>query len=382
MVVAEASGDTLGAGLIAALKKYYPDLLIEGIAGPKMQALGARTLFPMESLSVMGIFEVLKHIPRILWIRFKLYRHFSKIKPDLFVGIDAPDFNLRLEKKLRKKGIKTVHYTSPSVWAWRAWRIHTIAKSVDLMLTLLPFENAIYEKHDIPVKFVGHPLADQIPAETDKIKARELLHLPPEGRVMAILPGSRERELHYLSELFIKTAKCSLQHYPDLRFVVPMVNEARYQQFYEFWQKTAPEIPFILLEGKADLAMTAADVVLVASGTATLEAMLLKRPMIVAYRTAALSAYIVKCLIKVDWVSLPNLIAGKKIVPEYIHYTATVDNLVEALRNYLDNPHLIEETKHTFSMLNQRLRCNASESAAKAILEVISPQMSRNIYRD
>ncbi len=371
IVAGEESGDILGAGLVHALCKQYPDLIIEGIGGTRMQQAGARSLFPMEALNVMGLFEVIKHIPRILSIRQQLYRYFCKFPPDVFIGIDAPDFNLTLAKKLHQQGIKTVHYTSPSVWAWRSWRIRKIARAVDLMLTLLPFENTIYEKHQIPVKFVGHPLADAIPLRSDQQLARQQLQLAQSGRVMAILPGSRRFELHYLSKLLIQTAKACLAKYPDLQFVVPLVNKKRRQQFYAIWQTVAPEIPFILVDGQAQSVMAAADVVLLASGTATLECMLIKRPMVVSYRVSAITAWLVNQLLNVRMVALPNLIANQRIVPEYIHYTATVDNLVNAISDYLDHPQQVTALIDKFDRMHHVLRRDASQQAAQAIIELI-----------
>lgn len=372
IVAGETSGDLLGAQLIQALRTYYPNMIIEGIGGQRMQQAGVRSLFPLEALSVMGISEVIRHIPHILSIRRRLYRHFCQQLPDVFIGIDAPDFNLTLARKLRKKGIKTVHYVSPSVWAWRKWRIHKIKRSIDLMLTLLPFETQIYQQHHIPVKFVGHPLADLIPFTSDKVAAREQLQLPAQVRVIAMLPGSRRVELNYLSELFINTAKAMLLNYPDLRFVVPVVNAQRRQQFTEIWQRVAPDLPFVIIDGQAQLAMTAADVVLLASGTATLETMLVKRPMVVAYRASAVTAMLIRWLVKIDMASLPNLIANKRLVPEYLQQEATVDNLVTALTQYLDNPEKVTGLIKEFSNMHQLLQCDASKQAASAIEKLLS----------
>lgn len=370
IVAGEISGDNLGAGLIEALRCYYPDLIIEGVAGKAMQAAGAKSLYPLETLSVMGFTEVIRHVPAILAIRRGLYRHFCADPPDLFIGIDAPDFNLTLEEKLRKKGIKTVHYTSPSVWAWRSWRIHKIKRAVDLMLTLLPFENPIYEQHHVPVKFVGHPLADRIPMVSDQASARVTLGLPQDKPIMAILPGSRRMELRYLSRLFLETAKVCLEKYPDLQFVVPAANQVCYDLFYKAWQVVDPTLPITLIQGQAKEAMAAANVVLLASGTATLECMLVKRPMVVSYKGSEMSAQIVKRLLKIDMAALPNLIAGKRLVPEFIQYTAKVPYLSRALLDYLDHPDqhaLINE----FTELHTRLRCQASIEATKAIVALL-----------
>lgn len=231
IVAGEASGDLLGANLIRAIQAINPHIKFEGIAGPQMIAAGCQSLFPMEKLSVMGLVEVLKHLPEILNIRRKLLKHFLENPPDLFIGIDAPDFNLSLEQALKKTGISTVHYVSPTVWAWKQWRLKKIAKSVDLMLTLLPFESRFYEEKNIPVQFIGHPFADEISLQIDKASLRKALNLPTDKKIIALLPGSRVNEINYLGELFIQTAEWCLQREPNLLFVAPMVNEARYQQF-------------------------------------------------------------------------------------------------------------------------------------------------------
>ena len=371
IVAGETSGDQLAADLIFALRKKHSNLIVEGIAGPRLMEAGCKPLFPMEKIAVMGLFEVLGSLPTILQIRHQLIKHFIANPPDIFIGVDAPDFNLTVEEKLKKHGIKTVHYVSPSVWAWRQSRLKKIKRADDLMLTLLPFEAQFYEKNNIPVKFVGHYLADRIPIEIDRATARQALNLPQDATVVALLPGSRANEIKYLSEVFIRTAQLCAKQIPNLIFVAPMVNHERRQQFKAILQQIAPELSIKLVDEKSQLVMQAADAILLASGTATLEAMLFKRPMVVAYRMSNLTYALAKRLIKVPYISLPNLLAGKKIVPELIQADATPENLTQALLNYLQNPREVKELKNEFTRLHETLRLNASEHAADAILNLI-----------
>lgn len=373
IVAGEASGDLLGAGLIQALRVLHPNIQIEGIAGPRMIASGCKPLFPMESLAVMGLVEVLGRLPSILRIRKYLYQHFLANPPDVFIGIDAPDFNLTLEQKLKSAGIKTVHYVSPSVWAWRQSRLKKIARAVDLMLTLLPFEERFYVEHHIPVKFVGHPLADTIPLQSDRILARQQFGLKAQDTVVALLPGSRLGEINYLGEAFIRTAlKCYAQR-PNLIFIAPMINAKRREQFAAITQRIAPQLPLRLLDGEAQLAMTAADVVLLASGTATLEAMLVKRPMVVAYRLSPITYHIVRKLVNVSRIALPNLLStNQNLVPEFIQKDATPENLSAAVLNYLDHPDLMNQVLTEYTRLHKILQRDASHQAAEAILQLIN----------
>ncbi len=376
IVTGEASGDLLGAGLITAIKQQYPDAIFEGIAGPQMIAAGASSLFPMDRLSVMGIVEVLGRYRELLGIRRQLAMHFKQNPPDAFIGIDAPDFTLGLEKQLRVAGIKTVHYVSPSVWAWRQWRMKKIAVSTGLMLTLFPFEARFYQKYQVPVHFVGHPLADTIPLVVDKQAARQPLNLSTDTEILALLPGSRSNELHYLARPFIETA-CWLQvRRPNLEFIVPLVNNERRTQFEQAMAEIKAqgrELPRLtLIDGQSREVMAAADVVLLASGTAALEAMLLKRPMVVAYKLAPLTYWLAKRLVKVENVSLPNLLANETLVPELIQDEATPENLGQKLLAYFENPSIIDNLNQRFTDIHQTLRQDASQQAADAILQQIA----------
>ena len=371
IVAGEASGDILGAGLIAAIKKRFPDSTFEGIAGPAMIEQGAKSLFPMDRLSVMGIIEVLGRYRELLGIRSKLVDHFIHNPPDVFIGIDAPDFNLGLEKQLRNSGTKTVHYVSPSVWAWRQRRVKKIANGTDLMLTLFPFEEQFYQEHKVPVSFVGHPLADTIPLDTSKNLARQSLSLSTEGEILALLPGSRSNELQYLAEPFIETVRWLRVHKPNLEVVIPLANRQRREQFEISLANITDAPTLTLVDGQSREVMAAADVVLLASGTAALEAMLLKRPMVVAYKLSPITYWIAKWLVKVENVSLPNLLAGETLVPEFIQHQATPESLGKAVLELFQNPQEAENICQRFDGIHQSLRKNASNKAADAILGLI-----------
>ncbi len=373
MVAGEMSGDLLGAGLIRELKKAYPNAHFVGIGGKKMQAEGFESLFPMERLAVMGIVDVLGSLFELLKIRRQLKQYFLDNKPDVFIGIDAPDFNLDLEAKLKTAGIKTVHYVSPSVWAWRQGRIKKIAVSVDLMLTLLPFEAKFYQDHGVPVQFVGHPLADQIPIEVDQTKARQQLGYQNDDRLIAILPGSRRGELKFLGPVFCDTLSALMSKDPTLNFVIPAANDKRKQEIESLldernlpYGKSDPLNKIKVIPGQAQTAMAAADAVLLASGTATLEAMLLKKPMVVAYKWSRFTHAIISRMVKTPFVSLPNLLANKMLVEELIQEKANVASLLPALENVLNNEKnkLIKEE---FTRLHQSIRCGGDEKAAAAV---------------
>lgn len=374
IVAGELSGDLLGAGLMAALRAHYPQLHFTGVGGPAMLAQGFRTAAPLERLAVMGLVEVLRHLPDLLALRRQLYRQFIADPPLVFVGIDAPDFNLGLERRLRAHGIPTVHYVSPSVWAWRPWRVRKIARAVDLMLTLFPFEAAFYREHGVPVRAVGHPLADAIPLRSDPMTARRALGLPvmaDDAPLVALLPGSRLGEVGRLGPLLLETAVWLNARRPDLRFVLPAATPRLHEVLAGMWAERAPALSLTLAQGQSRAAMAAADVVVLASGTATLEAMLLKRPMVVAYRVAPLTAWIARRLVTVVHFALPNLLAGRELVPEFIQDAATVENLGPAVLRWLDDATAREELVADFDSLHVGLRRDASRQAAAAIAELL-----------
>ncbi|MBL4606386.1 MAG: lipid-A-disaccharide synthase [Pseudomonadales bacterium] len=370
IVVGEMSGDTLGVGLMREIKKHYPHAHFVGIGGDKMIAEGFHSLFPMERLAVMGIVDVLKRLPELLGIRKKLRKLFLTYPPNVFIGIDAPDFNLNLESALHAGGVKTVHYVSPSVWAWRQGRIKKIAKAVDLMLTLLPFEARFYEKHDVPVRFVGHPLADCIPLEKAEKTARLSYGYAENQRLIAVLPGSRSSEIKYMAPVFIEAIKWCLQHQPDLEFIIPAANAARKIQLLQLMNDETQSLPIRIVEGQAHEVMAASDAVLVASGTATLEAMLLKKPMVVAYRWHAFTHAIISRMIKTAHISLPNLLAGKELVPELIQDQVTAERLGATLLNVMtaENEQILLEE---FSAIHHVLRRDGDCLAAEAVLKLI-----------
>ncbi len=371
IVAGELSGDILGAGLIHALREHYPNARFIGIAGPKMMAAGCETLFDMEELAVMGLVEVLGRLPRLLKIRKQLVEQFIANKPDIYIGIDAPDFNLRVEKPLKAAGIKTVQYVSPSVWAWRQKRIFKIAEATNLVLSLLPFEKAFYDKHEVPCTFVGHTLADEIPLDVDVSAARAQLGLKDSDTVLALLPGSRGSEVSQLSETYLLTAKALADKIPNLKILVPLVNEKRKAQFQAIQAQVAPELRTILLDGQSSLAMTVATAVLLASGTATLEAMLYKKPMVVGYKLKPLSYWVFNTFFtfNIKHFSLPNLLADEALVEEFLQQDCNPDALTDALLPLLkgDNSALIQR----FYDIHQNIRRDASKQAAQAVVELI-----------
>lgn len=372
LVAGETSGDMLGAGLIRELKRRYPEATFEGIGGPLMQAEGMTSFVPMERLSVMGLVEVLGRLFELLKVRKDLVRRWTRSKPDVFIGIDAPDFNLGLEEKLRAAGVRTVHYVSPSVWAWRQKRVLKIERAVDLMLTLFPFEAQFYENHSVPVRFVGHHLADKIPFETPKVPARQALDIETDRPTVCLMPGSRGSEVSRLGTLFLQTAEAMLAKRPDLQFIIPTPGVERRDQVEALVSEYPKQLPVKVVLGQSQTCMAAADVILLASGTATLEAMLMKRPMVVSYKLAPLTYWILKRLVTQEFISLPNLLAGRELVPELIQHEAQPDVLAEALLTRLEDGDVVHELQETFQFIHRQLQRNADDEAADAIHQLLS----------
>jgi len=373
MVAGEPSGDLLGAELIKALRELHPELRFTGIGGPRMQAAGMEVLFPLEKLAVRGFIEVLGHLPAIFAIRRQLRRHFLAHPPAAFIGIDAPDFNLGLEAALRAHGIPTVHYVSPQIWMWRGERIRKIKRAVSRMLTLFPFELPLYERAGVDATFVGHPLADMLEKIPSRDTLREQLKLPPAAPVIALLPGSRQSEIGHLADLFIRTARKIQQQLPQALFLVPLATRETRTQFENILYRHAwaYDLPLTIMFGHAHDAMAAADVVLLASGTATLEAALLKRPMVIAYRMPALSHWWLKGKGYLPYYGLPNILCGEFVVPELIQHDATVDNLSQAVLNLLADQTVRERLERKFAALGASLQRGAARRAAEAVLPLL-----------
>ena len=375
LVAGEVSGDILGAGLIRALKVKYPNARFVGIAGERMIAEGCETLVDMEEIAVMGLAEIVKHLPRLLKIRKMVVETMSAQKPDIFIGIDAPEFNLYVEDKLKVQGIKTVHYVSPSVWAWRQKRIYKIARATDLVLAFLPFEKAFYDRFNVPCRFVGHTMADSIPLKPNRHEACNVLNIDEKQRYMAILVGSRSAEVELLSEPFLQTALRLKEKFPDLKFLVPLINQKRRQQFEQFKARLAPNLDMILLDGNARQAMIVAEVTLLASGTAALECMLCKSPMVVGYRMKPLTYFLAKYLVKTPYISLPNLLADEMLVSEMIQEDCTAGKLTEKLIPYLEQDESAVQNRHVliqrFTDLHQQIQCDADKQAAQAVIDLL-----------
>ena len=364
LVAGEASGDLLGAHFISALKQAHPDLRAAGIAGPKLIQAGVEAIFPSEKLAVNGYVEVLRHLPALLWIRSRITRHFLTERPRVFVGIDAPDFNFTLEAKLKQAGIPTVHFVSPSLWAWRPERIHRIKQAVSHMLVVFPFEEKIYQDAGIPVTYVGHPLADVIPLEPNVDAARGALALTA-GPVIALLPGSRLSEVKRHAQLMLDAAGLILQRHPDAQFVLPAASEAAAQLIRRAAQ--GRQLPLHILNGQSHTALAASDVALVASGTATLEAALFKKPMVITYRVPALTAYLMRKKALLPWIGLPNILARDFVVPERVQEAATAENLAADALAWLDDAPRCQALAETFHAMHVSLRQNASARIAAAL---------------
>jgi lipid-A-disaccharide synthase len=373
LVAGEASGDTLGADLIRALRRLSPDAGFFGVAGPKMAAAGCEVWEPAESLAVMGLFEILRDLPRLLRLRAHMRARFLAARPDVFIGIDSPEFNLRLARDLRRAGIPTVQYVSPQVWAWRQSRARTIHESVDLVLCLLPFEKRFYDEHAVHAEFVGHPLADAIPMAVDRPAARTALGLDLNAQVVALLPGSRRGEVTRMAPDFTATARWLAAQRPGLTFIAPMASAATREIFAHALERDVPALGVRLIDGQAQTALIAADVVLVASGTASLEAALCKRPMVVIYRSGAMTAWVVRRLnlVKSKFFAQPNLLADRRVVGEYFQQQIIPESIGAELLMWLDDAERRSGLEREFSRIHADLRRDAGNRAAQAIVALL-----------
>ena len=373
IVAGEASGDNLGAALIAAIRKRVPNARFIGVPGPRMREQGCEALASSEELAVMGLVEILRHLPRLFSLRRRLLREFRERDVDIFIGIDAPEFNLGMARRLKADGIRTVQYVSPQVWAWRQGRVHEIGAACDRILCLLPFEPAFYERHGIAARFVGHPLADQFPLQTDRAAARRALGLPETGEIVAVLPGSRVGEVTRLASPFAGAAAWLASRRPGVRFVAPMASAATRERFEAEWQRCAPQTPVTIVDGRSRDVLAAADVVLVASGTATLETLLTRRPMVVAYRLGAITAFLLQRfgLVKVRFFSQPNLLVGREVVPEFFQGRANPETLGRALLEWFVEPARWAHLEREFEEVHLALRQDGAALAADAVVELL-----------
>jgi lipid-A-disaccharide synthase len=382
IVAGETSGDALGAALIEALRALVPDIEFTGVAGPKMRAAGCHALLEAEQLSVVGLVEVLPHLPRLLRLRARLARDIASLRPDAFIGVDYQQFNLGLALRLKRRGIPTVQYVSPQVWAWRQGRVRTMMRAYDLVLCLLPFEPDFYSAHALRAQFVGHPLADQIPLVPDRAGARASLGLGAHETVLALLPGSRADEVRRLSEPFIRAALLLAQHRAGLKIIAPMAGPLVRAQFERALQQRAPRPDVQVLDGQARTALSAADVALVASGTATLEALLCRCPMVVAYRVGALSGLLLRGLVRLPYFSLPNLLAREPLVPEFSQRAVEPEGLARALEHLLDDAAQRAYLQRRFELIHESLRQNGAALAASAVLQLLRARSGAGVERE
>ena len=374
IVAGELSGDNLGAALIRSVRARRPDAEFFGVAGPRMEAEGCECWEPSESLAVMGLFEVLSHLPRLWRLRRTMRSRFLAERPDVFIGVDAPEFNLNLAPALHEAGVPTVQYVSPQVWAWRQGRVGKMARFLDLVLCLLPFEKRFYDEHGLAAEFVGHPLADQVPLEPDRAAARAALGLEQQAEVVALLPGSRRGEVARLGADFAGAAAWLAARRPGIRFVAPMANATARELFARALAAGAPGLEVAMLDGQAQRALDAADAALVASGTATLETLLCKRPMVVAYRLGALTAWVLRTmgLMKAPYFAQPNLLAGRRLVPEIFQEEVTPERLGRELAHWLDHPAECAELAGVFTDIHRQLRQGGSDKAADSVLRLVA----------
>lgn len=369
LVAGEASGDMLAGGLIQAIRSRLPHAQFLGIAGPAMRAAGCETWYPQERLAVRGYIEVIKHLPALWQIRRSLLKRLLQSPPDLFIGVDAPDFNLGVEAKLKARNIKCIHYVSPSIWAWRKDRLSLMRRAVDRVLTLFPFEKNIYDEAQIAATYVGHPIADLAPLQPDKKNERAQLKLSPTEPVFAWLPGSRLSELELHSEMFIETARLVHQQLPKAHFLVPLVNRQTREYYASaLYRLKAEHLPMTLLYGHAENALAAADVGLIASGTASLEAALYRCPHVVTYRLSRLTYWWVRSKVKIAYAALPNILQNRFVVPELLQEHATAENLAQAVLNLYQDKTVRNRMNAQFEEIHHRLRCGSSERAAQAVL--------------
>lgn len=373
IVAAEPSGDLLGEGLMRALRAARPDVAFEGIGGPRMIAAGCASRFPMEKLSVMGLVEVLRHLRELLAIRRSLLDHWRASPPDLFLGVDAPDFNLPLERALRAAGVPTVHYVCPTVWAWRPGRVKTLRAAADLVLSIFPFEGDFLAAHGVRARYVGHPLADEIDPVADPGPARQRLGMPADARVLAVLPGSRLSEIDAIGPAFVAAARLCAEREPGLRLVTPFVSPATRERFAALRAALAPALDWLFVDNAARDALSAADVVLTASGTATLEALLVGRPMVVGYRVHPLTYWTARLLrlVRVPHIAMANLLAGEGLAPEFVQGACTPQNLAAAVAAFLHAPQRRADIQARYRQLAGELRRDTSREAAAAVLAVL-----------
>ncbi|HBD7470342.1 TPA: lipid-A-disaccharide synthase [Legionella pneumophila] len=375
MIAGEMSGDLLGAGVIRELKKHLKNVEFIGVGGPQMLEEGFQSLANMSELSVMGISDVLRRYPQLYFIKERLLREWTINPPDVFIGIDYPDFNLSVEERLKKQNIKTVHLVSPKVWAWRQKRVHLIKKAVDLVLTLFPFEEAFYRQRGVPAQFIGHPLADLIEINPSYSTLRKKYNYHSDDIILAVLPGSRVGEIKYMGPLFLEVMQRIAVERPHVHFIVPIACQDLYPIFLKQLQPEYGHLKVQVIQGNAREAMSISDVVLTKSGTATLEAMLLKRPMVVAFKWSKLTHAIIAPQVKAPYIALPNLLAGKKLIPEFVQEKATVDSIAESILNLLDSRNQSELIKE-FTDIHHTLRQNANEKAALSILRILETSLT------
>jgi len=373
IVAGEPSGDLLGSQLISQIQKIVPNCIIEGVAGPKLIEQGCIQLFSIDRLSVMGFWEPLKKLPQILALRREIIKFFIHNPPDIFIGVDAPDFNLGIEKVLHKAGITTVHLVSPSVWAWRQGRVTHIKKYVDLMLALFPFEEKFYKQHNVPVVCIGHPQADEIPFEVEQVVAREKLQIAVDKKLIAVLPGSRTLELKRMGATYLQAMQLISGRQSDAKFIMPLISLEHKELILGLKAKYCPQLELTIVVGNSRIVMQACDYAMVTSGTATLELMLHKRPMVVIYKAFWLTYAIMQRLIKVKYLALPNLLAEKMIVPELIQNKATPEKIATNFLSLINSPEQMQTQREEFMKIHHSLKLNAAEMATRAILNLVKP---------